>query len=520
MSVTAFLSMWLSNTATTAMMMPIAQAVINEIHDSMKANARAAEEDELNSPLNEKGGESLQMKANGETASKKDGSLDGDPEEAAAESILIENNHGRRKFVRKDSESVEPKDFVRRDSVCSRTLKEIKAEKAYKKFAVGLKLSIALAANIGGTGTLTGTGPNLVIKGQLDTIYGPDNDVNFTTWFVFAFPNMCISLIVGWAWLVMLYISPKDLIMCCKQKGDPGAASAIKTEYEKLGPMSFAEGAVLIHFIVLALAWFSRDPQVFPGWSELLVESGYVTDACVGMTIAMSLFFCPCRPPMFMRCPAVSTCCKSDGYEDETDDGMYKPVPALLDWEDVHKHMAWGVIMILGGSFALADACSASGLSAYMGMILGNWEGVPLWALVIVLCFITTVFTNIISNTATATIFLPILAEMANGMHVNPLYLMIPVAIAASFAFMLPVATPPNAIVFAYGGVRIIDMVISGTLMNIICILLLQVSLNTYGIPLFNLNEFPEWASRGQIQELAINATTPSAFSYNVTLGN
>jgi sodium-dependent dicarboxylate transporter 2/3/5 len=257
----------------------------------------------------------------------------------------------------------------------------------------------------------------------------------------------------------------------------------------------------LIFFISLAVLWLTREPEFMPGWSQLFTD-GFVTDASVAVTVGLALFAFPAELPNIL-------CFKKP-------DTKAGPAPALLDWETVHKKMPWSVIIVLGGGFALADACKESGLSTVIGSSFHGLSDVPTWILVLAMIVITTGFTNVASNTATATIFLPILAELAVAIHVNPFYLMLPVTIATSLAFMLPVATPPNAMVFAYGDMKIIDMVKAGMGMNIICIGILLVAINTYGFAYFDLGTYPSWAP-SNVNASLIASTTPLVEVVNVT---
>ncbi|ESO01619.1 hypothetical protein HELRODRAFT_157200 [Helobdella robusta] len=400
MSTTAFLSMWISNTATTAMMIPIAQAVLNELESHIK----------------------------------------------------------KAKGVKKN---------LRNDDKINRWFEEV---------GKGMRLSIAYAANIGGTATLTGTGPNLVLKGQLDVSGETGSGINFSSWFVFAFPNMILSLFLAWLWLMLLFLGFNDVI---------------KKEYAKLGKMSFAEAVILLLFILLALLWLTRHPEFVPGWGSLLVPFGWVTDSCVAVTVAVLLFMLPSRCPSFLRFNCRRAQNKKRG------DVEINIVPALLDWPTVHSNIPWNVLLLLGGGFAMAEACKESGLSQVIGQFFISLNYLPRWGLVFILSTLTAGFTEVTSNVATATIFLPILAQLATTLSINPLYLMVPVTISASFAFMLPVATPPNAIVFAYGKMKILDMMKAGIIQNVVCLLTLQLAINTWGRAYFNLDQFPDWAGCG-----------------------
>ena len=171
--------------------------------------------------------------------------------------------------------------------------------------------------------------------------------------------------------------------------------------------------------------------------------------------------------------------------------------PALITWRLIETKMCWGVIFLLGGGFALAKASESSGLSALLIEALKTFqlESLPVVVLSFVVCLLTVTITNIASNTATANVLVPILAKMAVTMCINPIYLTLPAGIVCSFAFALPVATAPNAIVFGHSTMTTVDMMKAGFVMNLLCVITLSISINSYAVPLFDLNTFPDWAN-------------------------
>ena len=448
---TAFLSMWISNTATTSMMIPIANAVMDELKD--KQNKGSNQMETLNGHIETKFDEEEDIK---------------DKEDVELEPQL--NSKQRDKM----------------ENVCK-----------------GLTLCIAYAANIGGTTTLIGTGANMVLKGQVDTLFGSGAGLNFSTWFIFSFPNVIILLLVAWMWLQFLFLGWRSLFQWrCNSKADRNEASfqIIKQEYEALGSINFAEGSVLIHFITLAVLWITREPEFFPGWGTLF-RHGYVTDATAAIFVMISLFFWPSERPNFF-------CMRA-----KWDKSRGRPKEPLLDWWIVAKKLPWSVILVVGGGFAMAESCKVSGLSQWVGKQCSSLGFIPAWATVLIVCIMLACFTEITSNVATATIFLPILAELAVGTQVHPIYLMLPATISTSFAFMLPVATPPNAIIFSYGRIRISDMIRAGFVLNFLCIIVLNIAANTWGKAFFHFDKFPDWA-RG------VAALQPNNASYQGLDGN
>lgn len=465
MAVTAFLSMWLNNTATTAMMMPIAHAVLTELDTNRKRQLQLKEV-AVDAPG--KGTELIALQDKGG---------------AKPDDITVEDG------VANGSQSPDEKG----DKIESATetdplqVKEIdgevaKSDRMFMNFRKALKLSIPYASSIGGTGTLIGCGPNIVLKGQLESMYkDAETGINFTSWLVIGFPAMVVDLFGAWILLMVIFFGPRETFKRSK-KVDDSANQIIRAEYDKLGKITFAEVVVLVNFIILALLWFSREPEFVPGWGSQMAEKGYVTDACVAISISLILFILPSQFPNYL-------CFRRDSAEKPPG-----PAPPILDWPTVNKQMPWSVIILLGGGFALADACKESGLSSAIGESLSSFKSLSPTLIVALMCILATVVTSFTSNMATTTIFIPILAELSASTCINPIYLMLPVTLAASWAYILPVSTPPNAIAHSYGDIAITDMIKAGLVMCVLCNAVLLFSINTWGYTFFNLGTFPAWA--------------------------
>ncbi|XP_058418550.1 Na(+)/dicarboxylate cotransporter 3 isoform X3 [Diceros bicornis minor] len=311
--------------------------------------------------------------------------------------------------------------------------------------------------------------------------------------------SSCLGSSRGWLWISFLY-GGLTLRAWRKKKSEIStdaedrAHAVIREEFQNLGPTKFAEQAVFILFCMFAILLFSRDPKFIPGWASLFTP-GFLSDAVTGVTIVTILFFFPSQRPSFkwwfdFKAPNTET-------------------EPLLTWKKAQDTVPWNVILLLGGGFAMAKGCEESGLSTWIGGQLHPLENVPPVLAVLLITVVISFFTEFASNTATIIIFLPVLAELAIRLRVHPLYLMIPGTVGCSYAFMLPVSTPPNSIAFASGHLLVKDMVRTGLLMNLMGVLLLSLAMNTWAQAIFQLGTFPDWADIHSVNVTAV----PSALA-------
>jgi sodium-dependent dicarboxylate transporter 2/3/5 len=295
-------------------------------------------------------------------------------------------------------------------------------------FGKALMLAIAYSASIGGLATLIGTPPNLVLAGVVLDTYG--YEITFMQWLIFGLPISVILLFICWKYLTKYAFT-------FKQKSFPGGKEEIKRLLSKLGKISYEEKVVAFVFALTAFCWITRSfllQKILPG----------LDDTIIAIFFAIVLFLIPSK----------------------------KKGEQLINWEEAVK-MPWGIILLFGGGMALAKGFEESGLATWIGSQMTSLSGLPILVLVLVLIAAVNFLTEITSNLATTAMLLPVLAPMALTIDVHPFVLMVGAAVAASCAFMLPVATPPNAVVFGSGYLRIPDMVSKGFFMNIISIIIL-----------------------------------------------
>ncbi|XP_047141213.1 Na(+)/citrate cotransporter isoform X2 [Hydra vulgaris] len=446
MIVTAFISMWITNTATTAMMTPIMEAVLKEL-------------DKYNST------ESVNLESSKDFYNH---AVIPNNELKSAEPY---ENHE----IETGNEMTQSQITIREASTSKIFEVDNIKKRKHKQLCKAMMLCICYAANIGGIGTLTGSAPQLVLKGQMEQIFPKAPAISFIYWFVHAFPLMLVFLVISWIYLQAVFIGIRWKHLSCFYRGCKESSIkgkelylVMKQQYDALGPVSFAEIEVMLSFLLLVVLWFFREPSIFPGWGSFF-KFQYVTDGTPAVLVGFLLFQLPSKAPN-------------------------KP-KRLLSWPRVQKVFPWDVLFLLGAGFALAKACEDSKLSLWLSCQLVGLKVLSPFLIVLIISAMVTFLTEITSNTATAAILLPVLASLAQSVHVHPLYLMLPTTICVSFAFMLPVATPPNAIVFGTGRIMVKDMALAGFGMNILGILLITLSINTWGYSYYDLKNYPTWAN-------------------------
>ncbi|ASF38250.1 anion transporter [Halobacillus halophilus] len=318
-------------------------------------------------------------------------------------------------------------------------------------FGKVVMLGIAYSASIGGLATIIGTPPNTIFAAVVSETY--NIEISFAGWMAFGVPLSIIFLGIAWVYLVKVAFPMKI-------KQLPGGREVIDNERRGLGEMSVEEKIVLSVFGVTALAWISRSFILVP------YVSGNIDDTIIAMTAAIILFLIP---------------------------SISKKGDFILDWNTA-KGLPWGILLLFGAGLAIAAGFQETGLAEWIGNQLTILEGVSLFLILACVIAMVIFLTEITSNTATATMMFPIMASLASALSVHPYSLMIGAGVAASCAFMLPVATPPNAVVFGSGYLRIPDMAKAGFLLNILAIVLATLAIYFY-LPIvwdIDLTTFPQ----------------------------
>lgn len=335
-----------------------------------------------------------------------------------------------------------------------------------KSFATALLLSITYGATIGGVMTLVGTPPNGVFLTQYEALFPAAPRIGFLQWMLVGVP---IGLVfTPLAWLILTRVLFNFGVM-----EFPAAREEISSRLRELGSIRRGEVTVCVVWLMTALLWIFSDPIdlgafTVPGWTTLFENPALFNHGTVAIAGAMILFVTPVN---------------------------WRRGEFALDWEWAQR-IPWGVLILFGGGIAMADAFGSTGLTSWIGNKLTLLEGVPPILAILAICALITFVSEIASNTATASIMLPILGAAAPALGVHPLMLMLPAALAASCGFMLPIATPPNAIVFGCGYITVGQMARAGFLMNVTGILLITLATYLIAAPVFDISfgVMPDWA--------------------------
>lgn len=478
MFITWILSMCIANTSTTALMVPIVISVLDQLHESERQQL----EDELQTAyMSEENMEKMEPKAISKSPSKTSlNSTANHPTDDAVAETDLKNDDVEEQQSIKTPENVDndEEDFSR------------------SALDIGLLLSVPFAASIGGTGTFTGTDLNLYLAGFYKDYYkeyaSPGSgyqDITYTNWAMYALLPSFLTFFISYIWLQAFAFgfNPLEWFTCGKNEG---AERVINEEYIKLGKMKQGEYIALSCFLMVVILWVTRDPdESVDGWAELFPIPGYMTDGMSVILIGILLFVLPIGESGLF---AIFNCFKSEENKVDVTIGPSKPI---LNWPTVQRKTGWGVLILIGGGYAIAAASDESGFSDWVANNLAKMvEGWDAWVICLLCSVMASLFTEVTSNSAACALFVPLLNKLALNICVHPLYLTLPATIACSMSFMLPAATPPNAIAFGTGRLRTIDSIKAGFFPKIVGVGLINVFVNWFGPLIYNTDVYPCFA--------------------------
>ncbi|KAG4075773.1 hypothetical protein HA402_003599 [Bradysia odoriphaga] len=372
---------------------------------------------------------------------------------------------------------------------------ETETREQRKKLKKVYFLAVGYAANIGGTATIIGSQPTLIYKELIEQVNvgqdGKYTDLNFATYIAFSMPIAIINLFFVWIILSLTFLGRPDVSKrsgsvrteandtqgAILEDSSQNVAKLLRRKLDELGKTSFHEKAVIVLITVAVILWLFRDPRVIPGWISIFPDTyPKIGDATVAIAILILMFIIPKETKYFRgECTG--------------------KVDAILSWPFIQENFPWHVIFIVGGGLAISDAANASGLAVWLGEQFHGLENSSRYVVLLLIVVITSFLTELMSNAAAVSLLTPILIALSKRLNLHPLYLSLPGAIAAQYAFMLPTANPPNTIVFAAADMNIIDMAKPGVFINFACITvlyLLNISWGEFVIFDYNNYEYPK----------------------------
>ncbi len=344
-------------------------------------------------------------------------------------------------------------------------LEENIGKKKISRYAIGLLLGIAYSSSIGGNATLVGTPTNLICVRMLSVLYPGAPEITFGQWFFFALPITIIMFVAAFS---LLYFSYRP-----KENWDNLDSGTFNTLLKKLGKSSYEEKVVFVLFLLLAFLWITRSGVSYngfsvPGWAAIFNNPAFINDGTTAIFISLLLFIWPSKN---------------------------KPDEHIMNWKTANR-LPWNIVLLFGGGFALAKGFESSGLALWFGEQLAWGDQIPSIVFVLAIVIMMSFLTELTSNVASTQMLLPAFAAIAVSTGDNPLLFMIPATLASSLAFMLPTATPPNAIIFGTKKVKIDNMIRSGFGLNMLGAII--ITLMTYLLieKMFGvvINQIPNWA--------------------------
>ncbi|XP_047351504.1 protein I'm not dead yet-like [Vespa velutina] len=417
--VTTFISMWVSNTAATAMMLPIIFAILQELEEA-----------------------------------------------------------GFGKMFIKVTDIKSPQEQILKPS----------------KVTMSYLLIVAYSSTFGGTGTLVGTGTNLTFKGIYESTFPFAEGINFTDWMIASFPQMIANSFLTWLYVRIAflgYLRPKSkdaLAATIGTEGEKIANNVVKARYSALGPISFHEIGVTILFLLCIFLWIFRKPGFVFGWSELITDIE-IKDSTPVILVSILMFFIPKNPSFIYS------------WSKNPEKRPVKSSEGLITWKVIETKMPWSLMFLLGSGFAISKGSVHSSLAKTIGRTLTPLKSLPPIIIMTFICFFVGIITEFTSNVGIANITLPVIAQMSIAMELHPMYLMIPATLMCSFSFRLPVGTPPNALVTVAGHIPTKWLMMAGCLPSLYSLLVQILLFSTWGVFIYDIAEFPDWASDVTIKD-------------------
>ncbi|KAL3189057.1 hypothetical protein MRX96_003199 [Rhipicephalus microplus] len=438
MFISMFLSIWINNVAITAMMMPVTNSLAHELLQERRRSLSLG---------------NIEIEGLAELR-----------ERVASKGAAAASNGTKKLLPSKmndgDSDVVVPMKVRNRISFLDKTTEH--------RIRAILYLSVLYGANTGTIATITSGASNIVFKFVIEDLYGDRAPVDYALWMFFALPTALIG--TG-----LIFVAVVPTFFRCKspdlgEESRSHTMAAIRRSYAALGPVKFHEVAVLLLCILLVFLWLFRDPMFARGWATYFGTIKPKDATAVTIPVIL-LFMIPSKP-----------------WEGAGS-------PSLLSWEMVQAKLPWSVILLIGSGFAIAEGMRVSGLSELMGQKLATLGHMPPIPLMICLSIVSSFMSELVSNSATCTVLLPVFDELAKDLHVNPLLFLIPATIASNYAFLLPVGTPANAMVYEQGRLTLMQMVIPGFLVKTITMAVTVILTCVLGDPIFGMFQEADWAS-------------------------
>ncbi|XP_006823721.2 Na(+)/citrate cotransporter-like [Saccoglossus kowalevskii] len=467
MITSAFLSMWIMNMAVYAMLFPIVQVLVEELE-------KQSRQDHSNTA-------------------------------GTVNSAYEQERHGN---ITRDENTIEMPVVVEEYSIV--TEEEQKTDSSYTSdltkndtkgpshLMMCFNLGLVHALIIGGVGTLVGTYLPLALVQNLETYYGPSAKPNFGEWMVYAIPTQIICLVLAWTWLSTMFLKLGQSILLCfsgrnncrekKQMAERGIVVVLRKQYDELGAIKWSEIVVIFMFLVLIVMWLFQDPKFVTGWTSWF-KQGFVRSSTFTVAATILCFIIPSTRPSLPHC--------------NHDIDKFKP---LLDWQYVVGRVPWDIILLAGGGLSLTVGVKESGLDMLIAdklNVLNSWDP---WIVLLITTTMGALLTEFLSGALYLSIILPIVYVTAHVKGIHPYYFAIPITQAANLSFCLPAAHPLNAMLVSFKVVTVPTMAKVGVMLNFLCLIITNISMNTFGWKFFGVDTVPDWAVIDHV-----NATTTVA---------